>query len=62
VLDLDIKGFFDSIQWELMLKAVRYHTDSCWVALYIKRWLKALVRVKVPRRLDRHSLVRHLPR
>jgi RNA-directed DNA polymerase len=23
VLDLDIKGFFDSIDWELMLKAVR---------------------------------------
>jgi group II intron reverse transcriptase/maturase len=27
VLDLDIKGFFDSIDWELMLKAVRRHTD-----------------------------------
>ena len=27
VLDLDIKGFFDSIDWELLLKAVRHHTD-----------------------------------
>jgi RNA-directed DNA polymerase len=27
VLDLDIKGFFDNIDWELMLKAVRRHTD-----------------------------------
>src|SRR5262249_33652915 len=27
VLDLDIKGFFDSIDWELMLKAVQRHTD-----------------------------------
>jgi group II intron reverse transcriptase/maturase len=30
VLDLDIKGFFDSIDWELLLKAVRQHTDSPW--------------------------------
>ena len=25
VLDLDIKGFFDSIDWELLLKAIRHH-------------------------------------
>ena len=41
VLDLDIKGFFASIDWELMLKAVRKHTDCPWVLLYIERWLKA---------------------
>ena len=41
VLDLDIKGFFDGIDWELMLKAVRHHTDCPWVLLYIERWLKA---------------------
>ncbi len=41
VLDLDIKGFFDSIDWELMLTAVRAHTDCPWVLLYIERWLKA---------------------
>ena len=41
VLDLDIKGFFDSIDWELLLKAVRHHTDCPWVLLYIERWLKA---------------------
>jgi group II intron reverse transcriptase/maturase len=41
VLDLDIKGFFDSIDWELLLKAVRRHTDCPWVLLYIERWLKA---------------------
>jgi RNA-directed DNA polymerase len=43
VLDLDIKGFFDSIDWELMLKAVRRHTDCPWVLLYVERWLKAPV-------------------
>ncbi len=46
VLDLDIKGYFDSIDWELMLKAVRHHTDCPWVLLYIERWLKAPVQME----------------
>jgi RNA-directed DNA polymerase len=37
VLDVDIKGFFDSIDHELLLKAVRKHTDCAWVRLYIER-------------------------
>lgn len=41
VLDLDIKGFFDSIDWTLLLRAVRKHADCPWVLLYIERWLKA---------------------
>ena len=41
VLDIDIKGFFDSIDWVLLLKAVHKHTDCPWVLLYIERWLKA---------------------
>ena len=43
VLDIDIKGFFDSIDHELMLKAVRHHTNERWVLLYVERWLKAPV-------------------
>lgn len=43
VLDLDIKGFFDNIDHDLLMKAVRYHTKCKWVLLYIERWLKALV-------------------
>jgi group II intron reverse transcriptase/maturase len=43
VLDLDIKGFFDNIDWELLMRAVRRHTDSAWVLLYIERWLRAPV-------------------
>jgi group II intron reverse transcriptase/maturase len=46
VLDLDIKGYFDSIDWELMLKAVRRHTDCPWVLLYIERWLRAPVQLE----------------
>ena len=40
VLDLDVKAYFDSIDWELMLRAVRHHTNCPWVLLYIERWLK----------------------
>ena len=41
VVDIDIKGFFDSIDHELLLRAVRKHTKCTWVLLYIERWLKA---------------------
>ena len=41
VLDLDIRKFFDSVSWELTLKAVSHHTDLRWVLLYVERWLKA---------------------
>jgi len=43
VIDLDIKGFFDSLDHDLVLKAVAYHTDNPWVRLYIARWLQAPV-------------------
>jgi RNA-directed DNA polymerase len=45
VLDLDVKGFFDNIDHELMMLAVRKHTDSKWLLLYIERWLKAPVQL-----------------
>lgn len=41
VLELDIKGFFDNIDHELMMRAVRAHTEEKWVILYIERWLKS---------------------
>jgi RNA-directed DNA polymerase len=40
-IDLDIKGFFDNLDHELVMKAVKHHTDSTWMLLYIERWLKA---------------------
>lgn len=46
VIDLDIKGFFDNIDHDLMMKAVRFHTDCPWILLYIERWLKCPVRGK----------------
>lgn len=41
VIDLDIQKFFDSVRWDLVIKAVQAHTDDPWVVLYVKRWLKA---------------------
>jgi len=41
VLDLDIRAFFDSVPWELILKAVAHHSDLRWILLYVERWLKA---------------------
>ena len=46
VLDLDIKGFFDNIYHDLMMRAVQKHTDCKWVLLYIERWLKAPVQLE----------------
>ena len=41
VIDLDIRDFFGSIDHELMMKAVKRHTDLKWIHLYMERWLKA---------------------
>ena len=41
VLEFDIKGLFDNIDHELLLRAVRKHVQCRWALLYIERWLKA---------------------
>jgi RNA-directed DNA polymerase len=50
VIDLDIKGFFDNLRHDLILKAVRHHTDPNpelkWIPLYVERWLKAPVQLE----------------
>jgi group II intron reverse transcriptase/maturase len=43
VLDMDIKGFFDEINHELLMRAVNKHVPEKWMKLYIERWLKAPV-------------------
>ncbi len=46
VVDADLRQFFDTIPHDLLLKAVRRHTDCRWVLLYIERWLKAPVQLE----------------
>jgi RNA-directed DNA polymerase len=41
VIDLDIKGYFDSIDHRLLMKAVQCHVEEKWLLLYIERWLAA---------------------
>jgi RNA-directed DNA polymerase len=41
VIDLDIQGFFDNLDHDLVLRAVAHHTDQRWITLYVERWLKA---------------------
>jgi RNA-directed DNA polymerase len=40
-IDLDIKGFFDNIDHDLLLKAVKHYCSEKWVLMYVERWLKA---------------------
>jgi RNA-directed DNA polymerase len=32
---------FDNIDFELLMKTVRWHTKERWLLLYVERWLKA---------------------
>jgi RNA-directed DNA polymerase len=41
VLEFDIKGLFDNLPHELLLRAVRKHVRCKWALLYIERWLTA---------------------
>ena len=41
IVDLDIQKFFDSVPWQLVVKAVAVHCSDPWVLLYVQRWLAA---------------------
>lgn len=41
VLEFDIKGLFDNIDHNLLMLAVKKHTQNKWIILYVERWLKA---------------------
>jgi RNA-directed DNA polymerase len=41
VVDLDVQKFFDTVPWDLVVKAVEAVCDTPWVLLYVKRWLAA---------------------
>lgn len=40
-VDLDISGFFDNLDHDLALQAIKKHTDCKWIILYVERWMKA---------------------
>ena len=45
VVEFDIRKFFDTVPWDLMVKAVEAHVSEKWVILYVKRWLAAPLRM-----------------
>ncbi len=53
MIDLDIKGFFDNIDYNLMMLAVMKHTKEKWILLYIERWLTAPVLMPDGRLVER---------
>lgn len=40
VIELDVKGLFDNIDHELLMRVVSRHVKETWICLYIERWLK----------------------
>ena len=41
VVEFDIKGLFDNIDHDLLMRALKKHCQTPWVLLYVERWLKA---------------------
>jgi RNA-directed DNA polymerase len=55
VVEFDIRGLFDNIRHDLLMKALRHHCDCSWVLLYIERWLKAPLRKQDGSLVARHK-------
>jgi RNA-directed DNA polymerase len=55
VIDLDIKGFFDTIDHSLMMKALNHHNPPEWIKLYVERWLKATAEDSEGRVIERRE-------
>ncbi len=55
VMEYDIEGLFDNLDHELLMRAVKTHTDIPWVILYVNRWLKAPLKAPGGDILERSS-------
>jgi group II intron reverse transcriptase/maturase len=55
VLEFDIKGLFDNIRHDLLLRMVKKHTKEKWIILYVERWLKTPFKMKNGEIVDRTS-------
>ena len=53
-VDLDVAKFFDTVPWQLIVKAVEAHCDVPWVLLYVKRWLAAPLQMPGGTLAERH--------
>lgn len=55
VIELDVKGLFDNIDHELLMRVVRRHVKEPWICLYIERWLKSPFVLADGSRIERES-------
>lgn len=55
VLEFDIRGLFDNIPHDLLLTALKKHTNQKWILLYIERWLKAPMELSSGERILREK-------
>ena len=55
VIDMDIKGFFDEVSHDLLMKALKRHVPENWVLMYIIRWLEAPIETETKERVYREG-------
>ncbi|MDR0604172.1 MAG: group II intron reverse transcriptase/maturase [Bacteroidales bacterium] len=53
VLDMDISKFFDTIDQDKLMMAVKRHIKERWILLYIERWLKVPYETVQGERIER---------
>ena len=55
IIDLDVRKFFDSVPWDLMVQAVQANTthEQRWIVLYVRRWLAAPIQMPDGKVADR---------
>ncbi|MGE4434655.1 MAG: group II intron reverse transcriptase/maturase [Bacteroidales bacterium] len=55
VIDLDIKGFFDTIDHGKLMLALKKHVSEKWCLMYIERWLQTPVQTKTGELVERQG-------
>jgi RNA-directed DNA polymerase len=55
VVEFDIKGLFDNIDHDLLMRALRKHCQTPWVLLYVERWLRAPMQMPEGKLMERTS-------
>ena len=55
VVEFDIKGLFDNIDHDLLMRALRKHCQTPWVLLYVERWLRAPMQTPEGKLVERTS-------
>ena len=53
VVEFDIRGLFDNLDHDLLMKALRKHCQERWILLYVDRWLKAPMQTTDGQKLER---------